>query len=60
MTIRNMIPKELEKYVWFEDANTLTHSDDMPAELAELFEQTKLKIKNMGNDQKNELEKLLK
>lgn len=60
MTIHNLIPKQLDPYVWFGARNELVHSEDMPSELNELFAETKERIREQFSYKDREIDNLFR
>ena len=54
------IPQELQKYVRMSKKEGLIHSDDMPAELIPLFEETKETVMKTEKKRRSELGELIK
>ena len=55
--IQNFIPKELEKYVYFSGPGELAHTNDMPKNLNQLFEETKTKAREIEKIRKQTTDK---
>lgn len=53
------IPQELQKYVRMSKKEGLIHSDNMPAELIPLFEETKETVLKAEKKRRSELEALI-